>query len=447
MISDGKEVFMPENSREYDVVIVGAGVTGTAVAFMLSKYTNIPRIALIEKNAGVAEVNSHPRNNSQTLHFGDIETNYSFAHALELKRAGEMIARYVERKNKKGLFRKINKMVLGVGCREVEILQKRFTEFRNIYPTLSFLNREEITALEPKVAEGRHLKKPIAALANTGYMVNYQLLAECFLEDVLASKKHVDVLFSTTVNSIAKSGRLFMVETSRGTLRTQAVHVASGAYSLGFAHSLGYGKNFAVIPIAGSFYFSSAVLNGKVYTIQEEGRPFAAIHGDPDIVVPDTTRFGPTAKIVFLMERRHIKTLFDFLRTPMTSARGLCVLAKVIWNAPSFAVKNALYDIPFIGKLLYLREVQKIIPSMKYRDLCFGKGIGGLRPQMVDMETGALLMGESKIIGENIICDTTPSPGATSSLRNAEKNTRMIVKFCKNGGASFDEELFARDFG
>lgn len=84
---------------------------------------------------------------------------------------------------------------------------------------------------------------------------------------------------------------------------------------------------------------------------------------------------------------------------------------------------------------------------MKYRYLRFGKGIGGLRPQVVDMETGSLLMGESKIIGDNIIFNTTPSPGASSSLRNAEKDARTIVGFLAGSGAFFDEEGFARDFG
>ena len=38
----------------YDVVIVGGGVCGSALLYSLSTYTNINKIALIEKNAGVA---------------------------------------------------------------------------------------------------------------------------------------------------------------------------------------------------------------------------------------------------------------------------------------------------------------------------------------------------------------------------------------------------------
>jgi len=65
----------------YDVLIVGGGVSGAALFYVLSKYTNIPRIALLEKYNEVAQVNSKASNNSQTLHTGDIETNYSFKKA------------------------------------------------------------------------------------------------------------------------------------------------------------------------------------------------------------------------------------------------------------------------------------------------------------------------------------------------------------------------------
>ncbi|MBI2591076.1 MAG: malate:quinone oxidoreductase, partial [Candidatus Brennerbacteria bacterium] len=53
--------------KKYDVLIIGGGVSGTALFYMLSKYTNISKIALVEKYNKVAQVNSRGRNNSQTL--------------------------------------------------------------------------------------------------------------------------------------------------------------------------------------------------------------------------------------------------------------------------------------------------------------------------------------------------------------------------------------------
>ena len=70
-----------------DVAVIGAGVTGAAVLHVLARYTGIESIDILEKYPAVAQVNSKSTANSQTLHFGDIETNYSAAKAAKVKRA------------------------------------------------------------------------------------------------------------------------------------------------------------------------------------------------------------------------------------------------------------------------------------------------------------------------------------------------------------------------
>lgn len=113
----------------YEVVIVGGGVSGTAILFALACYTNIERIALVEQYAGVAQVNSSPKNNSQTLHFGDTETNYSLQHALPVREAGVMLANYVQARGERRLHRLTRRMVLAVGVDEVARLRRRSRQF------------------------------------------------------------------------------------------------------------------------------------------------------------------------------------------------------------------------------------------------------------------------------------------------------------------------------
>ena len=72
---------MSEVIADYDVLIIGGGVVGTALLYTLSKYTDVKKVGLIEKYSDFGLVNSASYNNSQTLHFGDIETNYSFEKA------------------------------------------------------------------------------------------------------------------------------------------------------------------------------------------------------------------------------------------------------------------------------------------------------------------------------------------------------------------------------
>lgn len=63
-------------NRIFDVVIVGGGISGCALTYMLSRYSDIKSIAMMEKYGSLAPLNSNARSNSQTLHCGDIETNY-----------------------------------------------------------------------------------------------------------------------------------------------------------------------------------------------------------------------------------------------------------------------------------------------------------------------------------------------------------------------------------
>ena len=63
-------------NRMFDVVIVGGGISGCALTYLLSKYTDVKSIAVLEKYDSLAPLNSNARSNSQTLHCGDIETNY-----------------------------------------------------------------------------------------------------------------------------------------------------------------------------------------------------------------------------------------------------------------------------------------------------------------------------------------------------------------------------------
>jgi malate dehydrogenase (quinone) len=121
---------MNQKTPEFEVLIVGGGVVGTALLYTLSKYTDIKNVGLIEKYSDFGLVNSASYNNSQTLHFGDIETNYSIEKARSVKRMADMVMKYLESQkgqtDDKRLFSKYSKMVLAVGTGQVQELKKRY---------------------------------------------------------------------------------------------------------------------------------------------------------------------------------------------------------------------------------------------------------------------------------------------------------------------------------
>lgn len=437
-------------NRTYDLVIVGAGVTGTALLHVLTRYSDVGRIALIEANDNVAEVNSHPRNNAQTSHDGGTETNYGLEHALEVRRAALALRRYVEGQTIDGLYYKTHRMVLGVGAREVAELEARFVEFSPFYPDLRLAYAEELARIEPKVMEGRSPDQPVCALvSDQGYAINYQRLAQCFVHDACVANASVDKLFRTSIAEVAWKGDHYELTTNDGRVITAKVVVfAAGAYSLHFAHKLGYGKDYALLSVAGSFFSGGNQLLGKVYRVQVEGMPFAAIHGDPDVLNQQETRFGPTTKPLPLMVRHRNDTFFDFMRMGFLSVRGVVALVRILARKGllGYVLKNTLYDIPGFGTWLFLKEAQEIVPSLRYEDLNIRKGAGGIRPQIVNLATGELEMGDKTLVGENCIFNTTPSPGASVCLANAVRDARRVVSFL---GASYrlDEGGINRELG
>jgi malate dehydrogenase (quinone) len=442
---------MDQINNRYDVLIVGGGVTGTALLYSLSKYTDIRNIGLIEKYSDFGLVNSASYNNSQTLHFGDIETNYTLEKAKSVKRMADMVMKYLEREKDSPdnlkIFSKYSKMVLAVGKNQVRELRERYPAFSQLFPKLIMIEKDEIGKIEPRILEGRDPEEEILALlTEDGYTVDFKKLCHSFVNNALRNNPVLDIHLDTKLLKISKDGDHYLVETDKGDFTASVVAFAAGGHSLMYAKSLGYGRNLSVLSMAGSFYTAPKVLNGKVYTIQVPKLPFAAIHGDPEVHNALITRFGPTAKPIFQLERHNWSTFSEYWKTFGIGISPVISLLKIIFDKVllSYIFVNFLYDLPFIGRRLFIKEIRKIVPSIKLNELKFAKGIGGTRPQIVNNTTRKLEMGEAKLTGDNIIFNITPSPGASTCLGNAYADTSRIIEFL-GGRFKFDKEAFEKD--
>ncbi len=217
-----------DSIKNYDLAIIGGGVTGTSLAHVVTKYTDIASSVLIEKHDQMGQVNSKASMNSQTLHFGDIETNYTLDKAQKVKKNANMVKHYLhaaEQKGEKDLFTIYNKMVIAVGQKEVEELIKRYETFHELFPQLQLIDRAQIADIEPNVTRGRSHDQPIMALnSSEGYTVDFGALSASFvhnaIENVKQTKNHqeqiFDLLSSTTVKHITKEGDGYLIETNHG---------------------------------------------------------------------------------------------------------------------------------------------------------------------------------------------------------------------------------------
>ena len=440
--------------KHYVVLVVGGGISGAALFYELAKYTDIKNIALVEKYEKLSKLNSAGTSNSQTIHCGDIETNYTLEKATKVKETANMVVKYCVNHglNEKILFAH-QKMAIGVGDTEVAYMLKRHNDFKELYPYMEVFDKEKLAQIEPKLifdADGKERPENVVGVGVEGgeySTVDFGAMSEHLVSEAQKIEgKTTDVYFNAQVTSITKLGDVHVVMTKDHTFTADFVVVNAGAHSLYLAHQMGYGLDFGCLPVAGSFYLSKKkMLNGKVYMVQNPKLPFAALHGDPDILAGGCTRFGPTALVLPKLERYVNGTYLDFWKTLQFDGKVAKVFYDLLKDSDirNYIFRNFFFEVPKYGKELFIKDARKIVPSLQLEDIEYAKGFGGVRPQVINKKEQKLMLGEASVNpGTGIVFNMTPSPGATSCLGNARRDVRLV---CEYLGKTFDEALFKQE--
>ena len=444
--------------KHYEVVIIGGGISGGALLYELARYTDVKSIALIEKYSGLATLNSKGTANSQTIHCGDIETNYTFEKAQKVSKTARMVVKYGLQHGYQGKYMfDGQKMAIGVGDVEVDYIKNRFNEFKEIYPYLEFYDKAELAKIEPKIilnSDGTHRAENVVGMgvkSGEYTTVDYGAFTTTFIENAKKEGGECDVYLNSRVDTITQNADKYYIQTANGlSISADFVVVNAGAHSLYLAHKMGYGLDFGCLPVAGSFYLTKKkLLNGKVYMVQNPKLPFAALHGDPDILADGCTRFGPTALALPKLERYHDNwgSFLDFCKTLNFDSTIAGILFDLFKDSDirNYILRNFLFEVPYLNKKLFVKDAQKIVPSLSTNDIYYAKGCGGVRPQVLNKTEKKLMLGEASINPKTgIIFNMTPSPGATSCLGNALRDVREVCEYLgKNfNEAKLNEELF-----
>jgi malate dehydrogenase (quinone) len=440
------------HKNHYEVIVIGGGISGSALFYELARYTDIQKIALLEKYDALATLNSKGTSNSQTIHFGDIETNYTAQKAANVNRTARMVVKYCLQHGYEEKFMfSHQKMALGVGEDEVAYMRKRYEDFKEIFPYLEVYEKDKLKEIEPKLVydeNGNERPEPIVGVGAQGEYstVDFGAMSDSLVGNAVEdNSKETDVFFNSEVTNIQRLGDIHHLSTRDGkTFTADYVIVNAGAHSLYLAHRMGHGLEYGCLPMAGSFYLTTKkILNGKVYMVQNPKLPFAALHGDPDILANGYTRFGPTALALPKLERYHgNKTVIDFIQTLQFDSKIASIFKDLLQDSTirNYVFRNFLFEVPLLNKRLFLKDARKIVPSLQLEDIEYAKGFGGVRPQVLNKTEQKLMLGEASVNpGTGIIFNMTPSPGATSCLGNAERDAKLA---CAHLGKRFDQAKF-----
>ncbi len=442
-------------NKHYEVLVIGGGISGAALFYELAKYTDVKSVALLEKYESLATLNSKGTSNSQTIHCGDIETNYTVEKAKSVKRTAKMVEKYCLQYNYQDKFMFAHqKMAIGVGDEEVAYMRNRYEDFKELFPYLEVFEKEKLKEIEPKLVFDENGNERPESIVGVGVesgewsTVDFGKMADSLVENTQKIDGVVtDVFFNAQVTSIKQDGKIHVVEAAGQTYTADFVVVNAGAHSLYLAHRMGHGTDYGCLPMAGSFYVTTKkILNGKVYMVQHPKLPFAALHGDPDILLNGFTRFGPTALALPKLERYHGNaTVIDFFRTLRFDTNIVKIFWDLLsdWDIFKYISRNFMFEVPYINKRLFVKDARKIVPSLQLEDIEYADGFGGVRPQVLDKKNQKLMLGEASVNpGTGIIFNMTPSPGATSCLGNAERDVKLV---CAYLGKKFNQEKFDKD--
>ena len=225
----------------YDVIIIGAGVSGAAAARELSRYK--VKVCVLEKSEDVC--------------CGTSKANSGIVHAGYDARPGSLMAKLnVEGNRMMGMlseeldfpFQRKGSLVV---CRNQEelpvLLRLQAQGEENGVEGLEILNREQAIALEPNITE----QVEAALYAPTAGIVCPFGLNIAMAENACANG--VEFRFDTEVDAIEKLEGGFLLKTDSGDYKARYVVNAAGVYADRF-HNMVSSRKIHIIPRKGEYF-------------------------------------------------------------------------------------------------------------------------------------------------------------------------------------------------
>lgn len=235
----------------YDVLIIGAGVTGCAVARWLSRYH--ASVCVVEKEEDVCCGTS--KANSAIVHAGFDAKNGSLMAKLNV-RGSEMMEELSRELDFS--YDRCGSLVLCLSEEDLPKLKELYENgVRNGVRDLEIIDRERLVEMEPNVSDNA-----LAALwAPTGAICCPFEMTLAFAEN--AAVNGVEFRFDTQVQSVKKDGDLWTVATDKGDLAAKAIVNASGVYADLFHNSV-CETPIHITPRRGDYYLLDHTAEGFV---------------------------------------------------------------------------------------------------------------------------------------------------------------------------------------
>ncbi len=225
----------------WDAVVIGAGVTGSAVARYLSRYR--AKVLVVEKSEDVCTGTS--KANSAIVHAGYDAKNGSLMAKYNLE--GSLMMEDLS-KELDFPYDRCGSLVVCLSEADRPTLEKLYENgVKNGVKGLEIVERDRLVEMEPNISDDA-----VAALyAPTGAIICPFLFTIALAEN--AAENGVEFRFDTEVKSIGRTGDgVFKLVTDKGEILTKTVVNAAGVYA-DFFHNMMCEKKIRITPRKGEY--------------------------------------------------------------------------------------------------------------------------------------------------------------------------------------------------
>lgn len=387
----------------YDLVVVGAGILGLAVAREWRNRYPQDAVAVVEAEpAPAAHQSGH---NSGVIHGGIYYQPGSLKARLCVEGA-RLMYDYCE--HHRIAHERCGKLVVAVSGEELpRLAELQARGHANAVPGLRRCGPAEIREIEPNAVGLQALHAP-----NTG-IVDYGAVTRTLAGELAAGG--AELRFNAEVTAIA-GGDTATVRTRDWALWARTVIVCAGLSADRLARRCGGPRDPQIVPFRGAYLGLKPTprtsLNGLVYPVPDPGLPFLGVHLTRHIGGGVT--LGPTAMMVaardaYRLGKLNLRDSWETLTWP-----GTWRVARRYWRVGVGELRMAASRTAFVA------AAGRYLPGLTVADLD-GSAFAGVRAQAVARD-GTLV--DDFVIGRDhgvLHVRNAPSPAATSAFALARE--------------------------
>ena len=396
----------------YDITVVGGGIVGAATFYKLQQHFPNKNLLLIEKEDHLAKHQSG--NNSGVIHSGLYYTPGSNKARNCVLGRHELVKFSKEHKINHDVC---GKVVVATKKKELKFLDKIYNNgLENNTEGIEKINTEQIKDLEPEVNGIAGIWVPCTGI------IDYKQATKKMIEVACGLNENSKVLFSQEVMKIDNDGDIKIIRTKDLELKSRYLIVCGGLQADRLAKNDGISLRERIVGFRGDYYeledHAKNKVNNLIYPVPDPAFPFLGVHFTR--MVNGDVECGPNAVFSFKRE--------GYNKTDFSLNDSLNALTYIgTWQ---LFMKNASYGINeyrrAFSKKLFLKTLQKLIPSLTMNDI--KKGRSGVRALLLSQNGDTKDDFRIEFTSNSIHVLNAPSPAATACLAIGNDIKEMAIK-------------------